>query len=346
MYGFFVFVSLKKRIPLISFHFLRENGKNKNADNTEEIQLKKLSVIGSITMLVLTIGVSFGIKQVKADSLRSSQQYLNLSTSAAKASTDQGRYYQIITTRGIKKESFGYQHNYNNELWYEVILSDGNYGWISSSELPSQLPVTITAVATSKILNAPLISQNPELRRGCEVTSLAMMLQYAGVNVDKMTLAAQVRKDTTPYKYINGTVYFGNPNTGFVGNMYSFNYPGYGVYHGPIKALADKYLPGRVVDLSGNSFETIYQYLNNGKPVWVVNNVMFDTVPSQFWQKWQTPTGPISITMKDHSVLVTGYDQNYIYFNDPLANIKNRKVSITRFKRGWEQMGRQAISYR
>jgi uncharacterized protein YvpB len=254
-------------MPFITFHFSFGFGKNIITDDTEEINLKKLSVIGIIVVLVLTVEISFKLKQVKADT-------------------------------------------------------------------------------SGKILNAPLINQNPELRRGCEVTSLAMMLQYAGVNVGKMTLAAQVRKDTTPYRYINGTVHFGNPNTGFVGDMYTFNRPGYGVYHGPINALANQYLPGRVVDFSGSKFETIYQYVNSGKPVWVVNNVMFDTVPLQFWRTWQTPIGPIRITMKEHSVLVTGYDPNYIYFNDPLANIKNRKVPISSFKRGWEQMGSQAISYK
>ncbi|MCP8967769.1 C39 family peptidase [Ectobacillus ponti] len=203
----------------------------------------------------------------------------------------------------------------------------------------------VKPAAKQVILNAPLIRQLPELPRGCEVTALAMLLQYRGISANKMTLAAQVKKDLTPYSVQNGRKYFGNPNTGFVGNMYTFSKPGYGVYHGPIAELMKRYLPGKVVDFSGSSFTKIYEYLNAGKPVWVVNNVLFDKVPSVYWQTWRTPAGDISITMKEHSVLVTGYDSSYIYFNDPLSGTKNRRAPIASFRRGWEQMGSQAISY-
>ena len=43
-------------------------------------------------------------------------------------------------------------------------------------------------------LDIPAISQNPELPRGCEVTSLVMLLNSAGVNVNKMVLAEKVKK--------------------------------------------------------------------------------------------------------------------------------------------------------
>ena len=191
-------------------------------------------------------------------------------------------------------------------------------------------------------LNVPLISQLPELKNGCEVTSLSMLLRYKGINVSKMTLANQVKKDPTPYRVSGNTTYWGNPNTGFVGDITGRSI-GYSVYHGPVFQLANRYT--NVIDLTGSSFDVILKQLSKGKPVWVITTSTFDTVPSSQWRTIQTPTGPIRMTFHEHSVLLTGYDQNYVYFNDPLANIKNRKVSRAAFIRGWEQFGRQAITF-
>jgi len=196
-----------------------------------------------------------------------------------------------------------------------------------------------------RILSAPLVKQLPELPRGCEVTSLSMLLGHAGVNVDKMTLAAQVKKDGAKYINRKGKKYFGHPNNGFVGDMYTLKKPGFGVYNGPIEDLASKYLPNRVVNLSGGNFEEVLNYIAAGHPVWVITTSWFDHVPSKHWETWITEQGPIDITKKMHSVLITGYDQNYLYFNDPLDGKVNKKVAIEKFIKGWKQFGNQAISY-
>ncbi|OME75918.1 hypothetical protein BK120_30090 [Paenibacillus sp. FSL A5-0031] len=202
------------------------------------------------------------------------------------------------------------------------------------------------AAAKSTRLDAPLIAQLPELERGCEVTTLAMLLQYANVRVDKMELAAQIRKDTTPYRKENGVVYFGSPYDGLIGDMMEDKEPWFAaVYHGPIAELAQSYLPDRILDMTGVEFTDILQPLQQGKPVWVITNTTFKQLPDSSFKTWQTPSGPVEITYKEHAVLLTGYDTEFIYFNDPLANKKDRKVSLIDFAQSWEQMGKQAITF-
>ena len=204
---------------------------------------------------------------------------------------------------------------------------------------PTKLPNNVR-------LNAPLVKQLPELPRGCEVTSLAMLLRFAGFDANKMTLAEEIKKDPTPYKKNKNGVYFGNPNEGFVGAMDTLNEPGLGVYHEPVAELAAIYLGDKVIDMTGESFNEVLTQIASGIPVWVINNTMFTSLPKEYWVKWETPEGKINVTYKEHSVLVTGYDDKWIYFNDPLTGEKNRRMKRASFIEGWEQMGRQAISYR
>jgi uncharacterized protein YvpB len=53
-----------------------------------------------------------------------------------------------------------------------------------------------------------------------------------------------------------------------------------------------------------------------------------------------------SISYREHSVLVVGYDENNVYVNDPLADQPYTAVSRDSFEDSWIQMGKQAISYR
>ena len=200
-------------------------------------------------------------------------------------------------------------------------------------------------VKANVMIDAPIVKQYPELPRGCEVTSLAMLLLHAGVQTDKMELAQKVKKDTTPYKKIDGVINYGDPNDGFIGDMYSLENRGYGVYHKPIKDLAETYLPDKILDLTGSEFNELERQLSNGVPVWIITNVTYKELPSSYFQNWQTPNGPIKITYKEHSVLITGYDPDYIYFNDPITGINNKQASKEDFIKAWIQMGRQAITY-
>lgn len=156
--------------------------------------------------------------------------------------------------------------------------------------------------------NVPFIQQLPELDRGCEVTSLAMMLQYAGITVDKMKLANEIKK----VDFMNDGVR-GNPNEGFVGNIYTFSESGYGVYHGPLFQLAKKYLPNKAVDLTGKSIEEMYNSVKAGQPVVMITNATFAPLDEDEFTTWETNSGDVSITYNEHCVVLIGYDQESVY---------------------------------
>jgi uncharacterized protein YvpB len=185
----------------------------------------------------------------------------------------------------------------------------------------------------------PHISQLPELQRGCEVTSLAMLLQYEGIAADKMTLAKQIHK--IPFRDANYVR--GNPYDGFVGDIYTFSNSGYGVYHGPVAKLAENYLPGKINDITGQTVNAVYSMIDSGSPAWVITNSTFAPLTESEFSVWDTNTGKVKITYKEHSVLIVGYDEQSIYINDPLANEPYIAVPRKAFEQAWVQMGSQAI---
>lgn len=204
---------------------------------------------------------------------------------------------------------------------------------------------TIVKIKEKVLIDAPVIKQFPELPRGCEVTSLAMLLQYKGIDTDKMTLAGEIKKNSVPLKREGGNIYWGHPNDGFIGDMYSYDNPGLGVYHKPIKELAEKYLPGEVIDLTGKEFSELMIFLSLDIPVWIITNTTYRELPKSAFEKWNTPAGEIDITYKEHSVLITGYDEKNIYFNDPINGMKNKSMNKEDFLKAWRQMGSQAVTY-
>ncbi|MBO1579883.1 C39 family peptidase [Bacillus sp. XF8] len=202
-------------------------------------------------------------------------------------------------------------------------------------ETPKPLPEKIV------LSHVPFIRQLPELKRGCEVTSLAMLLQSANIQVDKMKLAKEIHK--VPF-WIGKK--HGHPNEGFVGNIYTYSSPGYGAYHKPIYKLAQQYLGDRAIDLTGQDMESIYTQIRSGIPVLVVTNSTFRSLSDNQFRNWETPQGMVRITYYEHSVLVTGYDKEKVYIHNPLGKEPHIAVPKNEFQAAWEQMGKQAISYK
>lgn len=230
---------------------------------------------------------------------------------------------------------------------------------MNSNELNAQIPVnakkdqpkktaryTEPAKAVKKrslIIDVPLIRQNPELKYGCEVTSLTMVLQHAGVQVGKMDLYHAVKKDNDQLIRSNGDILkWGNPSEGFVGDM-TGRTAGYAVFDKPIEALVNKYLPGRAVNLTGQDFEAVLSYVSKGYPavVWTTGDYK---LPDR-WESWTHSGKTIKTPLDLHAVVLVGYDDHYVFLNDPLSGKKQVKVSKKRFISSWKALQSRAVSY-
>lgn len=195
------------------------------------------------------------------------------------------------------------------------------------------------------ILDVPLIPQKPELKFGCEVTSLAMVLQHAGVKVDKMQLANNIKKDNDPPSVSKDgdILQWGNPKEGFVGDI-TGKTMGFAVYVEPLQQLMEHYLPNRTVNLTGKSFDDVLAQVNMGKPVvvWTTGDYK---LPDK-WASWKHGNENITAPLDLHAVVLVGFENGYVYINDPLTEKKALQVNKETFIQSWDALGKQALSYR
>lgn len=159
------------------------------------------------------------------------------------------------------------------------------------------------------MLDITPISQFPELPTGCEITAVAMLLDYRGVNMSKTEVAEQI-----PY------VSDGDMEVGFWGNPYDDS--GYTMYPPAWTGFFYQYL-GSFTDLSDEPISTLKMTLKQKKPI--VAWINYHNQPA-------------------HSVLLIGYDQNSFTFNDPYTG-KRKKIAFDKFWKIAAPQGHRAMTY-
>ena len=229
-------------------------------------------------------------------------------------------------------------------------MSSKNCREITGTKVKKQV-INITDIAVTKetvekqpkaySLDVKTIYQKPELPTGCEVTSLAMVLDYIGYSVTKTDLADKYLKKAKPYA--DKTF-----NDAFMGSPYEST--GWGCYSPVIVDTASKYLKEigedkeyKAVDISGASIEDIAHNIWLGNPViaWVTINFDDSTDEEHFWT---TPSGEkAKFTSGEHCVVVTGYDidKHELTINDPLSGIVH--VKTDKFIRVYNKLHKQAV---
>lgn len=227
--------------------------------------------------------------------------------------------------------------NYNTPgtytIYYKVTDKLGN-------ETVRERKITVKA-KTVMINNFPTYSQFPNYPNGCETVALYLMLKYYGVNVSPETLVNNLKKGDGVH-WENGIRYGGDPEIEFVGDPRDAH--GYGVYQKPIINLASKYKSG-MTDYTGHSLSQVLELVRSGKPVqvWVSINLKNTSVCANWTHKASRKT--INWICNLHSVVIVGFNDNYVYVSDPYTG-SIKKYGRTQFQKMYNLFGKRAIYFK
>lgn len=183
-------------------------------------------------------------------------------------------------------------------------------------------------------LDVENIGQNPELPNGCEITSAAIVLNYLGFDVDKVTLAEEYLPWYVPY-------WDADPNVEFMGNpedeLAFYCLPG-AVVTAVNDYLADMESDYTALDISGAPVEELYQWVANGTPVLVWTTRAFSDPLYNY--TFQLPNGSWPYS-NSHCLVLTGYDDETCYLADPMLEVES--VGRDRFAECYLERGQYAV---
>ena len=188
-----------------------------------------------------------------------------------------------------------------------------------------------------EISNLECILQNPELPTGCEVTSLDIVLQYLGFNIDKCDLS-----DNYLPKCKIGT---DTPYNAFLGNPRDSH--SYGCYSQAIVSCCNDYFSQNGIynyeaaDISGLEFEELFKYVCNDTPV-IVWGTTYMSEPYKS-TTWNINGNNFTWKANEHCMVFYGFnlEENIVYISDPLVG--NTKYNLDVFKDRYNQMYKQAV---
>ena len=187
--------------------------------------------------------------------------------------------------------------------------------------------------------------QEPQLPNGCEVTSLAMVLGWAGYPVDKLELYEGYlpRQDFTETP--EGWTVGGNPEDVYVGDAAS-KLGGWYCFEGPIVEAGNAYLQAQgsgwaVRAVSGLSQRQFNGYLEDGVPLvaWVTLDY---TAPVDSLRSWYLADGSLYQPLSNlHCVVVVEHGEDGYLTADPLEGWQ--WVEESTFWDIFDAMGRRAV---
>lgn len=278
--------------------------------------------------------------EISADSV-SEQIYNDGSIKVHISGYDKEKSYEVSIDGGKSWERLEGRTAYFYDLAggeYTVLARECDNTANDSVQL--NVPLSGYAHGNSRFIKADCILQNPELPTGCEITSLTMLLNFMGYDVDKLTMAD---KYLPKGEYRNADfyeVFVGDPRSSFA----------YGCFSKPIAKAAEGYLKDKgdldswnVRNITGCTADSLYAAVDKGYPVVVWASM--DMKPIGKGRSWTvSETGKtVTWTANEHCLLLTGYDmkKGLVYMNDPLKGKVSYKMSV--FEERFKSLGNHAV---
>lgn len=179
------------------------------------------------------------------------------------------------------------------------------------------------------------ISQNPTLPNGCEITSLAMVLNYMDFDITKEALS--------DYYLPKASIGEANFYEEFVGNPREST--SYGCYAGAIVNAANSFLASKgsnykAVDYSGINFQEVLEKVKEGRPVIVWATCYLDQDPG-YSTEWWVDGEYLVWKANLHCMVLIGYDTqtDKVIVQDPMRGKEeyDMELFIKRFKQFYSQ---------
>ncbi len=195
------------------------------------------------------------------------------------------------------------------------------------------------------LFDVPLVTQNPDYPNGCEAASAVMLLNYYGVDISLKTFI----DDYLPQKAIyeeNGLRYGPDPSLYYAGDPASSN-RGWGCFNTVIEEaisniLKDYHIEDKEVVLQMKKV-SLYE-LKKDRPMIIWTTIDYDVANYVYtWVDEESMNLSYTYPRNSHVVVITGYDDDYYYINDPLKTEKNIKVEKGVLEKSFDSLGRQSI---
>lgn len=238
--------------------------------------------------------------------------------------------------------------------WKKVRNSKGVVGYTQIKEgyyldeKPAPVVNDSSDTLVEEIVTSYHISKVPYINQfslgyptGCEAVSATMVLRYKGYDVSTKDIIKNTKTGSKKHQGSDGLWYGANPFEEFVGDpSLGLGKGSYGVFAKPIAEAMAVYAAGKVTNISGCSENELFNQVSKGNPVvvWCVKNAgnLKEGVT------WNYEGGTFKELVGEHCAVLIGYDEDYVYLNDPSAG-ENVKQSKAKFISNWKQLFSQAI---